>query len=563
MNDLERVLRQANSREKGDDNPTMVDEERPKDWLRNNRSMPNLEGQFLESSCVATNSSNEDDRQTEVHHSVQTSVRESVQRIVMPNIVLSSSEKPILFANRAMTVPVFQPRSDRGNSLVMPGWSEVGRAMQHPDRKEGKSPSMIVRIGVDFGTAFTKVAIRAGADLILVDWFPVTGDDSPTGRYVLPGSVVRTLEGEYCWRLLSECDDLQRNLKLPIIEIAGSNECPTAALAYLALVIRYAKAFLYRHVEVGRKLITRSLRWELNIGCPTEPYEKHEIVPLFRRIARIAWKLATDGNLRESEIAVAWMSDDVNIGLEVEPGVVPEFVAQIAGYIESPQASEGLHALIDIGAATLDVATFNVVMPKNFNSSPKIPIFFSAVRPLGTYYLNQKRHSRLNIDFTWDDGSPIELADAFADRHGKSRSEVEKIDDEFAKQVEKCIFKVIDATRTNLKGDPRSPAWREGLPIFITGGGASCTLFRNAIQKVQFGLKRRMDLARCRFRFIELDSLGARNQSLPVETRCRLTVAIGLTEDAENIARVVPHRDIEPITNPNRERIDHTEIYGD
>jgi hypothetical protein len=63
------------------------------------------------------------------------------------------------------------------------------------------------------------------------------------------------------------------------------------------------------------------------------------------------------------------------------------------------------------------------------------------------------------------------------------------------------------------------------------------------------------------FRFIELNPTSGNARH--IEAGDRLTVALGLTEDAENIARVVPHRNIEPITHGTRERVDHTELYGD
>ncbi|RPZ84234.1 hypothetical protein IPC544_15905 [Pseudomonas aeruginosa] len=420
---------------------------------------------------------------------------------------------------------------------------------------------MMVRIGVDFGTAFTKVAIRAGVDLVPVDWSAVTGDESSTGRYVIPGFVHRASNGEYFWRRLAETD-IQGNLKLPLIEMAGSDECPMATLAYLALVIRYARAFLYRHPEVGRKLAARSLRWELNVGCPTEPHERPEVVDLFRRIAQAAWALAGANQLQEANITAAWMSGEAGAGLEEKPGVVPEFVAQIAGYIGSPQVSEGLHALIDIGAATLDVATFNVVLPTDLDSSPRIPIFFSAVRRLGTHFLYDNRHSRLDLDFEWDDAAPVELADGFAKRYGKRLNDIDAVDSEFMDKVARCIAAVTDGTRTNSRGDPRSSAWNEGLPIFVTGGGSSCELYRRAIEAVERDLKRRMGDLLSRFRFIELDPLGAKFPHFGIEIGGRLSVAIGLTEDAESIDRI-PHRDIGPIMRTVTERIDHTELYGD
>lgn len=461
------------------------------------------------------------------------------------------------------TPPPFKPRIDAGCALNMPEWSDVGRSLQHPLHQGERSAPMAVRVGVDFGTAFTKVAIRAGVDLVPVDWSAVTGDDSETGRYVVPGFVVRAPDGEFCWRRLTEAD-IRGNLKLPVIEMAGTDECPMATVAYLALIIRYARAFLYRNAEIGRKLVGRSLRWELNIGCPTEPHENPKVVDVLRRIVRTAWTLAAEERIAEQDVLAAWSLADSAIDLEAEPGVVPEFVAQIAGYLGSPQVKEGLHALIDVGAATLDVATFNVVLRNDRASPPRIPIFFSAVRPLGTHYLRYNRHSRLGLDLSWNDAAPVESSDDFGKRNGKPLDAVIEVDDDFMGQVVRCIVGVINGTRTNARGDPRSAAWREGLPIFVTGGGANCVLYRQAIgvvqREVSLNVGRRPDSS-THFRLIELDPTSSNARQ--IEAGNRLTVALGLTEDAENIARVVPHRDIKPITYGTPERVDHTDLYGD
>lgn len=572
LKDVKRALREADPGEERGEKPAKVDFEPPKSWLTDERSTSRRDGESKGSSRPAAIPSTVADRQTGAPPRVAPTVRNPIQQPAAPSAVSSSSDKPSTPLNRTPPPPVFRPRIDGARALVMPEWSEAGRSLQHPDRQAGKAAPMVVRVGVDFGTAFTKVAIRAGVDLVPVDWFAVTGDESPTGRYVMPGFVVRAPDGEYCWRRLAE-SDVRGNLKLSVIEMAGSDECPAATLAYFALVIRYARAFLYRHPEIGRKLVARSLRWELNVGCPTEPHEKPEVVRLFGRIARTAWRLAAGDNLRESDIAVAWMADEADSGLETEPGVVPEFVAQIAGYLGSPQVTGGLHALIDVGAATLDVATFNVVMSKDLDSSPpRIPIFFSAVPPLGTHYLYHNRHSRLDLDLEWDDAAPVDLADGFAKRHGKRRREVDAVDAEFTKRVVDRIVGVIDATRTSNRGVPiqrdryghypKGSVWAEGLPIFVTGGGANCELYRRAIEAVQIELNRRLGPS-SRFQFVELDPLGATVPHGGIDMGGRLTVAIGLTQDAENIARVVPHRDIEPISRATKERDDHSEIYGD
>lgn len=530
LRDLKTALRESGrGKERGDERPK-IDFEPPPSWLAGGRSTPK-----------------------------NPPARKPVQQSAPSDTVGVTADKPSARPS-VSTPPPFRPHIDDGCALNMPEWSDAGRSLQHPEHRGERSIPMAVRAGVDFGTAFTKVAIRAGVDLVPVEWSAVTGDDSETGRYVVPGFVVRAPDGEFCWRHLTEAD-IRGNLKLPVIEMAGTDECPITTVAYLALVIRYARAFLYRNAEIGRKLVGRSLRWELNIGCPTEPHENPKVVDVFRRIARTAWLLAAEDRLVEQDVLAAWSLADCAIDLEAEPGVMPEFVAQIAGYLGSPQVKEGLHALIDIGAATLDVATFNVVLRNDRASPPRIPIFFSAVRPLGTHFLRHNRHSRLGLDLSWNDAAPVESPDDFGQRNGKPLGEVVKVDEEFAGQVVRCIVGVIDGTRINARGDPSSPAWREGLPIFVTGGGANCVLYRQAIEAVQRELRVRVGNSSTHFRLIELNPSSGNARR--IEAGDRLTVALGLTEDAENIARVVPHRDIEPITYGTPERVDHTDLYGD
>lgn len=533
LRDLKSALHGSRRGKERDDEPPKIDFEPPPAWLAGGHSTPK-----------------------------KLPARNPVQKSATSDAVGASADKPSARPS-VVQPPPFKPRIDDGCSLNMPEWSDAGRSLQHPEHRGERSAPMAVRVGVDFGTAFTKVAIRAGVDLVPVEWSAVTGDDSETGRYVVPGFVVRAPDGEFCWRRLTEAD-IQGNLKLPVIEMAGSDECPIAAVAYLALVIRYARAFLYRNAEIGRKLVGRSLRWELNIGCPTEPHENPKVVDVFRRIARTAWLLAAEDRLAEQDVVAAWTLADCETDLEAEPGVVPEFVAQIAGYLGSPQVKEGLHALIDIGAATLDVATFNVVLRNDRASPPRIPIFFSAVRPLGTHYLRHNRRSRLDLDLSWNDATPVESSDEFGQRNGKPLDEVVAVDEEFVGQIVRCIIGVIDGTRTNARGDPRSAAWREGLPIFVTGGGSNCILYRQALEVVQREVRLRVEQrpgSSTHFRLIELSPTSGNARQIAAGDR--LTVALGLTEDAENIARVVPHRDIDPITQGTRERVDHTDLYGD
>lgn len=557
LKDVKRSLKKEGLIQEKNEKPEKIHFEPPKSWLDEKNSSSSIRSESLPRKPLTAKSRLKDVPQT-VSRRIQKSAGEPTQQPAK-SVVNPPTSSPTEAINTTRTPAVFRPRVE-SSLLNTPAWIKDGLSLQHPGQQGGKAVPMTVRIGVDFGTAFTKVAIRAGADLIVIDWFEVTGDDSATGRYVMPGIICRARNGQYGWQTHG-ASERHGNLKLPVIDSTRLNECPTAALAYLALVIRYARAYLYRHTDVGPKLMSRSLRWELNVGCPTKPHENPEVVQRLQRVSTAAWLLAAEPTLREAEIVAAWEMEPAETGLEAEPGVVPEFVAQIAGYLTSTQVTEGLHALIDIGAATLDVATFNVVLPNDIESSPRIPIFFSAVSPYGTHYLNHERHTQLDLELEWDDAAPVEHSDDFAKRHGKRQSEVDGIDSGFMKRVGHCINQVIYSTRSSLLGDPNSQAWRKGLPIFVMGGGSGCELYRQTVDDVQADLKLKLDSPNG-FSFVELDPIRVNKSRLYGEAGSRLSVAIGLTEDSDNIARIIPHRDIEPIIQNVKLPVDQAELYG-
>lgn len=355
-------------------------------------------------------------------------------------------------------------------------------------------------------------------------------------------------------------------MKLPVINTEGQTTCPVATIAFLALVIRYARAWLYTQSELGPTLLQCDLKWEFNIGCPTKPHDKPEVVSRLKKIAEVAWAIAAEDAVRSCDIETAWEIGVLHEGLASPPSVVPEFLAQIAGYLTSSQVRNGLHALIDIGAGTVDAAGFNVVLAEPNMAPPTIPIFNSAVVPLGTHYLTDRRHRELGLDLTWDDTANVEDSPIFALRHGVERDAVERVDGAFASDVAKRIHRVLDAIRTNERGAPRSPAWRQGLGIFITGGGAHCGVYRRAIDKVEERLKGAIGLALGAqpFRFIPLDA-GFSESARWFACAGRLSVAFGLTEDADNLGRIIQTGDLEVPQRPRPpepDKPDRDDLYA-
>jgi hypothetical protein len=114
-------------------------------------------------------------------------------------------------------------------------------------------------------------------------------------------------------------------------------------------------------------------------------------------------------------------------------------------------------------------------------------------------------------------------------------------------------------TTVNRKGDPTSEAWKRVLPIFVTGGASSSDFYRRVIRNAERQLIRKLGPT-TKFRFFELDASGNSGPRPVSDEHGRLTVARGLTEDAEALARIIPHRDIHPMTWGRKERPDLPEV---
>lgn len=481
--------------------------------------------------------------------------------ILISNLPLKSKPActPVKLGYLTNTSAEFKPKFDAKHNFTLPSWFCSGQQLQHPEQQTNTARPIMVRIGIDFGTAFTKVAAKVGLDTVIIDWSPLTGKTDSNSRNLLPGIVAKAVNGQYCWEDFT-ANTLLTNLKLPLLNEGNLEQCPVASIAYLALVICYTRAAMYQHPEYGRKLASSNLRWELNIGCATEPHDKIHIVKRIEKVALLAWHLSSKNDLSDDLITSLWHKSLGLGGLEALPGVVPEFIAQIASYLSSPQLREGLHILVDVGAATLDVASFNVVQDRE-NYSVKIPIFFSRVVKQGTHFLNLHRHTQLGLTPSWDDTLQIQSRHQFAMDNHLDALAVEKVDLQFKKAVVDTIYCVIKNTKTSLKGDPNSTAWQSGLPVFLTGGGSAFELYKGAIGAVEQTFKNNYQLYH-HFRLVPYNTNALRYSSLNEQVDGRLTVALGLTEDAESIARIIPSRDICDLQRGEKQSLSHNELYA-
>ncbi len=214
-----------------------------------------------------------------------------------------------------------------------------------------------MHLGVDFGTALTKVAVRVADFVFFIPWDELIGD----AGYLLPGRLSSTENGARVPGA-GKC----QTLKEPFLpgNLADEDD-HVRAVEFLAGVIRFSRAWLYNN----QPNLVRNYRlaWNLRIGCPTNLFEADDSKDVYKRLAIVAWVASQSARLLTAEDVRRMLRARVvetDTGLD-ELEAVPEFVAQITSYSHSPQRVDGLHLLVDCGAGTVDVVSFNVFRHPN------------------------------------------------------------------------------------------------------------------------------------------------------------------------------------------------------
>lgn len=464
--------------------------------------------------------------------------------------VVKANPKPQLFGD---TQP---PVLSRAHEFKTPDtWVGLGKSLQPPEHDKGLI--LPVRMGIDFGTAYTKAAIRVAGRVFFVPWTGLR--QSGNSDFYLPGEITIADDGGLWLGRAPHAEEVRADLKLPFLsKSVRSDESRAAVVAFLAWVMKYARAWLY---ETHSALLKgRKLAWEVNLGCPTDSWTSWDVSEAYRGLAIRAWQLSqTEGDL-------GWDAAIKSLGpLEVTLGdagldglkLVPEFVAQIAGYVKSPQRRNGLHMLLDVGAGTVDIATFNVHFD-GVKEEDRYPIFASKVLPMGTHYLIAARLRKAGLErHVWDDLQSVPNAEAFAAALKIAPEAVVESDKEFSDLMTNAIYNVLNYTRSRRYG--QAPEWGNGLPAFLAGGGSDCPVYAQSLSNAF----RRLHVTELRTPFPLLEET-LRGTTLTEGEFHRLSVAYGLTFDADDLGKIFAPHQIEdaprsgaggaqPVNRPDRD----------
>lgn len=395
-------------------------------------------------------------------------------------------------------------------------------------------------LGLDFGTAFTKAVVRWSGRHHAVDWSEaVEGED-----HHLLASVFSEASDGRCTLGVHEGFGwlVHEGIKLQLLSSVTTtiDGRMADAVIFIALVFRYVDGWLRR----ANHEMDKGMRWRLHVGLPTKSWDNDATTETFKTVAQAARVLACmPGSVtRSAALEALQMTDQVD---RPAVDVFPEFACQLYSYLLSPERREDLHAIVDIGAGTLDTSYFNVFIK---DAEPLLPIFASEVEPLGAHYLIAALSGAT--------GHPVWM-----------NSESSLSDEEAGRKLDcppndvcgrrslylSSVAEVFNlATRTAMKTYPTSPAVKgeETVRLFLCGGGSRIPSLKERFERIAVETENVMGI---KFQLSELvkphDIVGGLGPGFD-----RLSVAYGLSQNAANIGRVMRSATLDPVMP--RERFD-------
>ena len=422
--------------------------------------------------------------------------------------------------------------------------------------RSGKDRNRTIQlvIGLDFGTSFTKVIVAEPRVRYAVpfDAYGVGGRPE-----LLPSALCVPSDTDVCHLGIDPQDGtLYDNLKMPLIERDFSHEVQARAAAYLALVLRHTRQWLFD--AHGSVYESRNVEWFVNTGLPTDSYDDEQLTSTYLAIVRTAWRASVlPGGVTLPSVVELLKEDDANPSELVQASAelelprdrvnaFPEFCAQLAGYVRSPRRRDGLHVTVDVGGGTLDVTVFNV---HAWNGEDVFPIFARQVEPLGVRYLAQARHRALSTDANSDE-SPFDNLPpdaAFMQLFGCTKAQLKAADHPFRSKIAGAITETLRYTRQDRyprapQWDPPSSRYGEPLPGFFCGGGALADFYADLLH----GFEQRNPPYRLRAsEFPVPDDLEP--PGLTSKDYARLAVAYGLSFDPYDMGQIRRKSQIEDI----------------
>jgi hypothetical protein len=355
-------------------------------------------------------------------------------------------------------------------------------------------------VGLDFGTSCTKVAYRRMDEIKKV--YPILLDH---GLRDYPGFAIPSLaffrkdhQPEFG---ISAAKEIERGsddaaiygMKTVLAGEVDQNYCKqehmdaftgrlqggwtvdTLAAGYIAHIMSLVKE------QIVLKLRNQNIDLRFNVCVPIDYIVNNPVRKKFMQVVEVAHKVHSESKQGD----IDWLKSQLDVWKESTDSsdkrafIIPETVAQMASYYKSLEASNGIHALIDFGAGTTDLAIANR-MWANVHESKSV-WYAAKVLTTGT----------TNIENALFKCFP--MIGGEADGKSRTRRATEllmraKTDQKIADKICDALHRVWEDTRpiwslaySHLR---RESEWRgEKVKILYSGGGANFPFVQKIFEK--------------------------------------------------------------------------------
>lgn len=371
-------------------------------------------------------------------------------------------------------------------------------------------PEKDLVIGLDFGTAYTKVVI---ADETYA--YPVMFEEA---GYLLPSELYITKDGTLTLNKQKSALVFTK-LKHPLLFGNYTEDDNIVIIAFLSLVFKSSRNWV-----ATSPFRSHNVNWLLNAGLATDSYHNITLKEKFGALVDLAWNVSYLDRITPTIIKTL-IKDSTQLTNKLEQlhltlphdclSVFPEYVAQISGYMNSPSKRNYSHLLIDVGAGTLDIVMFTT---KSIDGEWRYSTNAKNISNLGADILKAHREQYLTDKNSSLDSllKNVEVANKLS----ISLDELNSLDSEFAKAINLRLRGVIGKVAGGYK-------FAAQITTFICGGG----------REIEF-YQKQLDILKNHP--IDLIDLPPPNRFQPpkdfeVEMFHRFSVALGLSYDPYNI----------------------------
>lgn len=393
------------------------------------------------------------------------------------------------------------PSSERGSDKAsLPEESpESSSTLSRASALRRRRPEVVrVTAGLDFGTSVTKVlyrvAARAGIETLRLpkrargvvrgSLVPSQAALAEDGRLLLGSEASdwatgrdRSATVDRFKMLVAGCADPRylddasyarfRNHFSPHFKNGVEVGPEALAAAYLGTVMGEAREIIQVEVDADRVDVA------FNSCVPIDQAESPAVMAAFGRVAAVSDHLARSGEWRrhgESEylLRAAELLKTLTYSLtadETRLFLVPEAIASFQSYQQSLSRTEGLHALIDIGAGTTDISIAYLAIPRH--SAASSAWYAAKSVPLAGGYVEDQIAAAVH-ERQGHEPSLEELAQAIA-QLGPHASTARIV----SRQALETIWNRTASTWAGAyRLYPGESRWKRTVTVFMCGGGA-------------------------------------------------------------------------------------------